>query len=233
MRARGLIWGLAVLTFLVAAGVSCADLLHRYSFTDGAMDSVGEAHGVLMGSATVSEGQLILDGSSGCYVNLPIGNTLGQLESCTVEGWVTWGAFQNAWTRIFDFGYDNIEYMFLTPRNGHNHRVRFAATIGGSSDEEHTTTGMRFPVAVETHFAVVIDAELGYTALYLDGQVAAITFFTQFAPADMAAPTMNNYLGRSQFADPFFLGSINEFRIYGRALLPEEVQASFEAGPDA
>src|SRR5262245_54100812 len=179
MRVRRMVLAVAVLTFLVAAGVSKAELVHRYSFNEGAMDSVGEAHGVLMGGAMVADGQLLLDGIDS-YVSLPIGNTLGLLDSCTIEGWVTWGAFQNPWSRIFDFGNDTLENMFLTPRNGNNHKVRFAGTVGGAAGEEQTTAALQFPVGVETHFAVVIDADLGYTALYLNGTVVAITFFTQF-----------------------------------------------------
>jgi hypothetical protein len=44
---------------------------------------------------------------------------------------------------------------------------------------------------------------------------------------------VNDWLGRSQFSpDPFFNGSINEFRIYDQALSGAEVAASFAAGPD-
>src|SRR5262249_18052917 len=161
-------------------GASNADLVHRYSFTGDASDSINGAHGTLMGTAAVSGGQLLLDGNMS-YVILPIGQTLAQLESCTIEGWVTW-EFQNPWSRIFDFGKDTVENMFLTPGNGSNQRVRFAATIGGAGDEEQTTAARRFPVGVETHFAVVIDGQFGYTALYLNGEVVAVTFFTQFAP---------------------------------------------------
>ena len=234
MRVRGLVLAIAVFISLVAASVSNADLVHRYSFTADARDSVGVADGVLMGEARVSEGQLQLDGIAAnmSHVALPIGGTLAKLESCTIEGWATFGAIQN-WSRIFDFGNDTLENMFLTPRNGNNHRVRFAATVGGAADEEQTTAALRFPVGAETHFAVVIDAEIGYTALYLNGEIMAITLFTQFAPFAMAAPTTNNYLGRSQYNDPFFLGSINEFRIYNTGLFPDDVRASFDAGPDA
>jgi hypothetical protein len=233
MRARGLVLILSVLTALVAASVSNADIVHRYSFDEDARDSVGTAHGILEGQAVAFGGFLFLDGSAGSYVRLPIGETLGRLNRCTIEGWVIWGSFQNPWSRIFDFGNDTLEYMFLAPRNGSNHRVRFAATVGGFADEEQTTAALRFPVEKYVHFAVVMDADIGYTALYLNGQAAAFTFFTQFSPSDMAAPTQNNYLGRSQYpADPYFFGFYDEFRIYDNPLSPDEVFASFLAGPN-
>jgi hypothetical protein len=38
--------------------------------------------------------------------------------------------------------------------------------------------------------------------------------------------TANNYIGRSQFSiDPYLEGSVDEFRIYNRALSPDEIQA--------
>ncbi|MEZ5565447.1 MAG: thrombospondin type 3 repeat-containing protein [Gammaproteobacteria bacterium] len=43
-----------------------------------------------------------------------------------------------------------------------------------------------------------------------------------------------NYLGRSTFvADPYFSGSIAEFRIYDHALSPDGIFASYRNGPDA
>jgi hypothetical protein len=185
-----------------------------------------------MGGATVSGGQLQLDGVAG-YCQLPIGNTLGGLTNCTFEAWVTWGAFQNPWSRIFDFGNDTIENIFLTPRNGNNQRVRFAQTIDGGGDEEQTTSGLHFPVGVETHVAVVVYADLGITALYVNGLVAAAAFDTTLSPSDLTAPATNNYLGKSQYPDPYFLGSINEFRVYNEALSRPDVLASFHRGPDA
>ncbi len=45
------------------------------------------------------------------------------------------------------------------------------------------------------------------------------------ARADLGA-TANDWIGRSEFTkDPFFDGAVDEFRIYDRALSPEEIQA--------
>ncbi len=43
---------------------------------------------------------------------------------------------------------------------------------------------------------------------------------------------INNWLGRSQFQDPYFTGKLNEFRIYEGALSDFEVAVSAAAGPD-
>jgi hypothetical protein len=44
---------------------------------------------------------------------------------------------------------------------------------------------------------------------------------------------VNNWMGRSQWGDPMFQGSINEFRIYEGALTPDQVAAAQTAGPNA
>jgi len=79
------------------------------------------------------------------------------------------------------------------------------------------------------HVAYVVDYPSRTSALYLDGaEVARLAISLDPSQFDQ----VNDWLGRSQWPDPFFNGSINEFRIYDRALTPAEVAASFAAGPD-
>jgi hypothetical protein len=42
----------------------------------------------------------------------------------------------------------------------------------------------------------------------------------------------NNWLGRSQWPDPVFDGSYNEFRIYDHAFTPGQARISFANGPN-
>jgi hypothetical protein len=43
----------------------------------------------------------------------------------------------------------------------------------------------------------------------------------------------NNWLGRSQYSnDPSLEGSLHEVRIYGEALEDEQIELSFDDGPD-
>src|SRR5438105_4081468 len=51
-------------------------------------------------------------------------------------------------------------------------------------------------------------------------------------PADIG-PTVNDWLGRSQYSnDPYYKGAIDEFRIYDAALGPLQVAVDAAAGPD-
>ena len=50
---------------------------------------------------------------------------------------------------------------------------------------------------------------------------------------DALGPTSNDWLGRSQFNDPLFKGTFDEFRIWSGAMTIGQVVASFNAGPEA
>jgi hypothetical protein len=232
MAQRRFMLAAVVLTLFGTAGVSNADIIHRWSFNGDATDSVGGADAVLMGHATVDSSQLHLDGTDS-YAVLPIGGDLLNLTNCTFEGWATWNAFPvDFWERIFDLGNGTDENIFLTPRGG-NQRFRFAITIGGGGAEEQTISGYVFPSTTEAHFAVTIDADNGIHTLYLNGMPAAISYGCVLNPSVLDPPMMNNYLGKSQYPDPYFNGSINEFRIYNTTLSADDIAASFADGPDA
>jgi hypothetical protein len=227
---RGL--GAAVVAWLFAAPAFGSDIIHRYSFTADASDSVGGADGTLMGDATISGGQVVLDGTAGTYVDLSaVGNDIGNLADATFEVWVTWQDPANGyWQRIFDFGMDTTTNMFLTP-HPNAHGPRFALTLNGGGDEQQVETASPFPFGVETHVAVTLDAANQIGSLYVNGQIAAIIYGYTNTPSQMGATT-NNYLGKSQYNDPYFNGSINEFRIYNRALSAADIATSYAGGPD-
>ena len=66
----------------------------------------------------------------------------------------------------------------------------------------------------------------------LDGALAGTYANFTYKPSDIRS-TVNDWLGRSQYNDPYFKGSIDEFRVYDFALPAEEVALNFQLGPDA
>lgn len=208
------------------------DLAHRYSFNEAsgstATDSVGGAHGVINNGALSGTGALTFNGSS-TYVALPINGTVSGLASITVEGWVSI-AGGSAWQRIFDFGNSSsTSYMFLSP-NGSG-QSRFAITTAGGTNEQRVDF-TPFPTAAPVHFAVTLDDATDTARVYLNGRLMGTNTGVTLRPADLGS-TVNNWLGRSQYAaDPYFNGTMNELRIYGRALTPFEAGESRLVGPD-
>ena len=206
------------------------NLVAQYSMENNVQDSSGnDLHGTEFGTPIYEQGQagygmaLVFDGEDD-YVELPIGPTISTLTDCTIATWVNWSELGTNWQRIFDIGTGTTVNMFLTPSNGAI--MRFAITTGGGGGESQANA----PDELSTgwhHVAVVIDGTSMSMELYLDGEIVA-SGTTQTVPAEMGQTTQN-WLGRSQYAaDDYFIGSMDDFRIYNTAF--SEGQVRYIAG---
>jgi hypothetical protein len=190
-------------------------LIARYAFDGNLEDGSVNANHVIVAEGAPAHvagrhGQALdLDGA-GQHVMLPA-TLLAGVSDFTIAVWVNWDG-GNAWQRIFDWGNDAAEYMFLTPGSGAG-TLRFAVTTGGAGPEQILETGA-LPVGQWRHVAVT---RAGNTArLYVNG-VLADTGAVTIAPADLD-PALN-YLGDSQYdADPAFNGRVDELFLYNYAL---------------
>jgi arabinan endo-1,5-alpha-L-arabinosidase len=137
----------------------------------------------------------------------------------TFAAWVKWNGGA-AWQRIFDFGRDTTNYFFLTPL-ANNGVMRFAISTNGASGREQVIdANLPLPSNSWCHVAVTLDGSRG--VLYLNGLPVGTNNAMALLPRQIVAHT--NYLGRSQWAAaPFFRGRLSAFRVFGRALSPEEV----------
>src|SRR5262249_4355298 len=211
-------------------------ILHRYSFKEApgatvAVDSVGGADGNVIGMAAFTgDGRLNLFGG---YVDLPNGLISG-LYSATFEAWLTWNGGGN-WQRIFDFG-DNsngennqgtgLTYVMLTPQDLSG-VLHFAISTNA---EQTTVWNGPLPIGQQTHVAVTYDFISGSASLFVNGQLVANG--SALIPLS-AIRDINVWLGRSNWPDPPLNATFQEFRVYGGALPPELIAASYAAGPDA
>jgi len=157
-------------------------------------------------------------------VELPIGSLIGSLTNSTFSIWANFSNTGGGFQRILDFGTGEQVYMFLTPRLGTAGAMRFAITVGGSSDpNEQRVTAPSTLASGWHHVAVTINANADTITLYLDGSVVAQNTEATLSPSDLGVTT-NNWLGRSQFtADGYYAGRLDDFRIYNRALSMAEV----------
>jgi hypothetical protein len=207
-----------------------AVLAHRYSFTSDASDSVGGANGTLNGTATISGGKVVLDGSSGTYVGLPADIiNIATNKSITLDAWVDFGASPQ-WSRLFNFGQDGgSSEIYLAPNGpGNGNQHRFSENISGGRN-----TDWRQPLAnLSAHITAVIDPPTGTMSLYRDGML-------EYGRYDATAPlslisTNSAVLGRSLVGvDPYLPANIDEFRIYSGALTPQEIAVDHANGPNS
>jgi hypothetical protein len=213
------------------ADIPAAALQHRYSFTADARDSVGHADGTLEGAASISGGQVHLDGTRGTYVNLP-GGLIAGYQAVTFEFWATLGE-SKTWPRVFDQGSTNgakgEHDLYFCP---HSSLKDFRLTI---MDPHPTERVVKLPGNLDNqtnlYVACVLDPASGFMAIYTNGVLAA----SRSDLTSLASVATNYFfLGRSLFAtDAPLNGAIDEFRIYNAALSPAAVAAGYRNGPDA
>jgi hypothetical protein len=225
-----------VSTITVNAGPA-AQLKHRYSFNDAVgsttvADSVGGANGTVYGGGTFNGTSLSLNGSSG-YVGLPAG-IISSMTNATFEAWVTINTVRD-WQRIFDFG-DQIAAgtsantsIFLTAKRGGGNGPRFA-TETNSADTVAVDGAAGLVAGTPYHLVVTYNAAAGVATLYVNGAVVGYNNIN--VPLSAIIDT-NAWLGRSQWPDPYFNGSFDEFRIYEGCLTPAAISSGYLAGPNA
>jgi hypothetical protein len=182
--------------------------------------------GTLPNNGTLSDGRLALLSGSQQYVSLPPG-IVGALSKFTIMAWLNLNSV-SSWSRIFDFGNNTATNMFLTPQNGWNSTLRFAITTNGAGNEQQINCGATMSTGAWHQVAVTLSGTVGI--LYLDGVAVGTNFGLTITPSSLGG-TVNNYFGKSQYADPYLDGSLDEFRIYNVALSSAEMAATAALGP--
>lgn len=211
--------GLSAFSTLVIYVNDQTEQVARYEFEGNTDSSIGFVHGVPTGSPGYSAGQfgqaINLDGSDD-YVTLPAG--VASSDDITVTAWVNWDG-GSTWQRIFDFGNNTDQNMFLTA-NSSAGTLRFAIKNTGSEQQLETSL---LPVGQWRQVAVTLSGNIG--RLYVNGASVAASGAITINPSDFNP--VNNYIGNSQWPDPLFNGRIDEFQIYDYALSPDQIAALF------
>lgn len=173
----------------------------------------------------IGTGAVRLNGTAD-HIALPAGIVAG-LTDATIAAWVNPVATPT-WSRVFDFGSGTGTYMFLTVNAGAG--PRFAITAAGNGAEQRLSATGQLPLGAWTHLAVVLAGGTG--TLYINGIPAATNAAMTLRPADLGA-TPRNWIGRSQFADPFLNATVDDVQIYDRGLTAAEVAALAGGEPGA
>lgn len=197
--------------------------VYKFDETSGALavdssDSGNDANvkGTVAWAAGKTGNAVSLNGKDS-YVQLPAG-IVSRAQQLTVSGWVKANSLSD-YVRIFDFGSGTNEYMFLTPKAGN--RMLFAITNQGNGQgQEQTIDAPVLPTGVWKHVAVTLSGSTGI--LYVDGKEVGRNTNLTLNPTSLGQ-TKNNFIGKSQYPDPYFNGLVDDFRIYSRALNANEV----------
>jgi concanavalin A-like lectin/glucanase superfamily protein/ZU5 domain-containing protein len=200
----------------------CEGLLARYSFDGDYQDKSGNGNNgvpvgaMFLGSDRGVGGQALVLGASG-YVQIPDAPGLRLTGDFTLSAWVSSNALQSANNYVIAKGasvFDHEYALYLT--NGENDPSFSVNNESSSNTELSTNVPIRY--SEWTHLAVV--AEDGVAQMYVNGEpwagAAGIDPFTYSASN---APLYIGFLGPQAYT-----GSIDEVRIYNRALAPDEVR---------
>ncbi|WP_425953463.1 arabinofuranosidase catalytic domain-containing protein [Xylanimonas sp. McL0601] len=154
---------------------------------------------------------------NGEYVAVPSG-TLSALGDFTISAWVNPSATPT-WSRIFDFGTGTATNMFLTVDGG-GAGLRYAITAAGNGSEQQLTGGGQLPLNTWSHVAVTLTGTTG--RLYLNGNLVATNTNMTLHPSNLGV-TNQNWIGRSQYPDPYLNATVDDFQIYDHGLSAAEV----------
>jgi len=200
-------------------------LVAFYKMDGDVQDSSGRNyHGAtngVVGYETGYAGQALVFNGTNAYVDLPIGPLMPTLTDMTVATHINFVGGSSAWQRIFDFGSGTSSYMFLCPRQGTSGNMRFG--IRSATVAEQIVNSPAAMTVGWHHTAIVIDSQARTLTLYVDGEPVA-SGVTSVLPKDLGTTTQN-WLGRSQYtADGYLHGSLDDLRIYNRALSQAELR---------
>lgn len=149
---------------------------------------------------------------------MTVSPSLTNRDNMTIMMWVRWSGTES-WQRIFDFGNNTKEYMFLTPSNGSE--MRFVMKNGG--DEQILSTS-KLAATSWRHVALTFNkvGDKEEVTMYINGEKVGSKDFTIF-PTEIA-PSLN-YIGRSMFKnDPNFKGQIDDLRFYNYVLSQDKIK---------
>ncbi|GIE95488.1 hypothetical protein Ari01nite_29530 [Paractinoplanes rishiriensis] len=177
----------------------------------GLRDATGRwPDAVLAGGATPGERGIELDGVSG-HVVLPAGLP-ANLTEFTVSVWVRLNTITNS-ARVFDLGFNQQSYAFLTARTGRG-TARFAMKLNGMEAEDFVDAAIPLPLNVWTHVEVRVADTL---RLFIDGTLSGENPAPKMGALLLGA-THFNYLGRSQNTrHPYLHGAVADFTLTGAA----------------
>ena len=215
-------------------------LVHRYSFSESGGRSVADSvggpawSGLLPNGGAFAGGQLTLSSNSQQYVQLPPGLIdPNSMTAVTIEAWATFPP-NLPWTCwLFGFGTSTNDDagQYIMCSSGRNCEV-ISGTFPGWANGGEQQVGDGMSWANRTmHITCVINPPAGFIAIYTNGVLANCNNAETY-PLSVVLDRFS-YINRSLYAKDALINlTINEFRIYNRALSSDEITITEKLGPD-
>ncbi|MEE3372662.1 MAG: DUF1553 domain-containing protein [Planctomycetota bacterium] len=199
----------------------------RWSFDGDGRDSVGTHHGQLLDGAVVRNGRLILDGIAASMRTAPLDR---DLQEKTLEAWVSLSRLNQGGGGVVGVDtpngqfFDSIVYGEINPRHWMAGSEGFRRTQDPGGPEETAQPG-------EMIHLVIVYAKDNSITVYRNGERYGATYSKGTVRPFLKAKARFLFGYRSAGANPPLAGEVDEARVYTRALTPDQVFASYRAGP--
>ncbi len=142
---------------------------------------------------------------------------VSDLNSFSISAWVKLDRVAR-WARIFDFGDGHDNYMCLAASDGRGPKF----VIRTQDEGERSVSGTKsLEAGVWEHVVVTLSGNTG--TLYVNGEETGRNSNITLRPSDLGK-TSQNYIGKSQWPDPFLAGMVEDFTIFNKALSADEVK---------
>jgi hypothetical protein len=197
----------------------------RWTFEEGAKDSVGALHGELLGGATVVGGRLRLDGKEAYMRTAPLAR---DIREKTLEAWVILANRKQNGGGVLTVearggaAFDSLVYGERLPEKW----------IAGS-DSFHRTRDLAGPMETAgpdepVHVVATYSAD-GTIAFYRNGALYGQPYAASKEPVTFPAGQSHVLLGRRHTGGgrAMLTGEIEEAALFDRALTPEEIAALY------
>ncbi|NIP40241.1 MAG: hypothetical protein GTN39_01825 [Candidatus Aenigmarchaeota archaeon] len=189
---------------------------------DLASDGSGNAnHGTIQGAAWttgLSGSALLFDGIND-YIDAGSGTTLDITDAVTMSAWV-YPKILSGTRKVVDKNWDRYGMEIA----GDAFRVQYR---NDSNDVNTIDTYYDFPSANQWYFlTAVIDSVNKNVSYYVNGECAG-DCSREFIGNSIHSTTGSLYVGTTAAANNFFNGTIDEVRIYDRALTPGEIMNNY------
>ena len=210
------------------SGITAANL-NATTFVDSATTALGKAL-MCTGGTTAETTQFVDIGAT--YWD----KVVSKLSNCTFSVWTNYTGVGNIWQRVFDFGSGQNANCYITTGGAVMGVPQFAVKTGVANSGSTATGNVETLVRGRTmwvgwhHLAGVVDNSGAYPtiSIYVDGVLSGGPVAGRL-PKDMTLQTAwQNYLGKSQWPDPYLNGAVDELRVFNRVLTSGEI--SYLAG---
>jgi hypothetical protein len=237
-------------SLFIGIGVSAdAQLLHRYDFVTDANDTVGSAHGTLVGGATISGGALTTAGGNGAVngtwsgtgprLTLDPSAVAGITGAFSIE---TWFSATTGWPKydsLYAFSDTTREnYLLAAPVRGYGPWPSGVGIKGAGGDYNASFDMVLSGIYLDTPgiHQTVLTYDGTTFSYYVNGALADFSGLPSTGTSvgfNLSTLTAIGINGGSPWDDPSLTGSTYDFRIYGQSLTPDQVSAVYGLGVDA